>query len=557
MSDAGDPAEATVLHERGLRARREGDEAEAGRCFREAFEGGHPLAAHELASMLLRQGDKAGAEEWYRRAAELGVPESAFEVGYAEEARGDLEQAERWYRQAAEGGHGGGYLNLGVLLGRRGAVDEAKQCYLRAWELDSDHKAAFNIGAIYDDDGKGDLVAAADWYGRAAERGNAGAAYNLGFVWQDRGEPDKQMEAWRRAADLQHPNAAHAIADVHLSQKNVDEGVTWLRRAVLEVGNKKAARKLGDIYTRSGWPRMARFWSEFPDGPTFYSPEFQAFASEVAAAKIHQQDVFNESVTFDHIAWDPAEATVTLGGRTLQGLTILGSFSNLSQTWLWTWDNPTWEQDLPAMAKLRILRQYGERQGIPELIKGHLDFSRFNYPAEGAFTMAIAAASLIGAKGVCFATVNEGKGRLVLAIDDPSLPTAEFDRYAVPRLLMQAAEVWPQEQVRLVRGFLKHYGFEVEEAPAVIVVEDADGHRVTIRCPMEKAKEHPEINAVLGRDNARIVENSPARIRGRLPGAEEPCQVVVAFDLDDRITAITSELESATDGRGDGGTAES
>ncbi|MGH3244476.1 MAG: tetratricopeptide repeat protein [Spirillospora sp.] len=548
MNDAGLPAEATVLHEQGLRARREGDLAEAERCFREAFENGLPAAAHDLAELLGKRGDKGGAEEWYRRAAEKGLPESAFEVGYAEQARGDLEEAERWYRKAAEGGHGGAYLNLGVLLRDRGDVDEAKHCYERAWELDSDDKAAANLGAIYDDDGKGDLVAATEWYERAADLGNAIAAYNLGFAWQDRGEPGKRLEAWRRAADLKHANAANAMANLYLSEQNVDEGIAWLRRAVLEVGNEKAARRLSDIYTNAGRHRMAEFWGEFPDGPTFYSPEFQAFASEIAAVSIQQQDVFNDAFTQNHIEWNPEEATVTLDGRTLKGLTVLGSFSNVSQTWLWAWDNPSWDQDLPALADLSIIRNFGERHQIPELLKGHLDFSRFNHPAGGAFTMALSAAPLIGATGVNFVNVNDGKGRLVLAVDDPDVPAAKFDGVAAPRLLMRAAEVWPYEQRRVVRGFMERHGFEIEESRAVIVVESADGHRVTVRCPLERAKEHPDVNAILSGDGAEIVSETPARMEGERPGGgENPDRLTVHFDLDDRITRISGGAEATAD----------
>ncbi|TDB91522.1 sel1 repeat family protein [Actinomadura sp. KC216] len=478
-------------------------------------------------------------------AGQLDDANVLYERGVRAQREGNMEEAERWYRQAIGEEHAGAYLNLGVILGERGEVDEAERCYLRAWELDSDDKAASNLGAIYDDDGKGDLVAAAEWYGRAADLGNAIAAYNLGFVWQDRGEPEKRMEAWRRAADLKHPNAANAIAGLHLERGEVNEGVTWLRRAVLEVGNDKSARRLSDIYARAGRHRMARFWGEFPDGPTFYSPEFQAFASEIAAAAIHQQDAFNDAFEQNYVEWNPEEATVTLDGRVLQRLTILGSFSNLSQSWLWTWDNPSWEQDLPALAKLRTIRDFGERHQIPELVKGHLDFSRFNHPAEGAFTMALSAAPLIGAKGVSFVTVNDGKGRLVLATDDPSLPAARFDRSAVPRLLMRAAEVWPDEQRRVVRGFMERHGFEVDESPAVIVVESGDGHRVTVRCPLERAKEHPEVNAVLSRDGARIVENTPARVQGQRSDGDGPYRLVVLFDLDDRIVRISGGAVAA------------
>jgi TPR repeat protein len=538
MNDAHEQAEASALREQGREARDRGDLAEAERRFEEAFEAGDPVAGRDLGGLLLDRGDRAGAEEWYRRAAELGVAESAFEVGYMEETRGDLEQAERWYRLAAEKDHEGGNLNLGSILHGRGEMEEAKRFFLRAWELGSNAKAASNIGLILDADGKGDLVAAAEWYGRAADLGNAGAAFNLGFVWADRGEPDKRLAAWERAAELGHPKAAYAVADVHLAEGNVEEGVAWLRRSAMEAGVERAARRLADIYTSANRHRMARFWSEFPQGPTFYSPELQAFASELSAASIHQQDVFNEAFGSAYVEWNLEEGTVDLDGRTFQGLTVMGSFSNLSQTWLWTWANPSYEQDLPSLAALRTVRAFGERHQIPELIMGQSDFSRFNFPAEGAFTMAIAAAALIGAKGVISVTVNDGKGRLVLAVDDPELPSARFDRAGAPELIRRAAEVWPDEQHRVVRGFLEHHGLEIEETPATIEAVSADGHRIVVRCPLERAKEHPEVAAVLNRDNARV-SIAHAQIRGRRSGdADQPGELTVVFDLDDRIVSV-------------------
>lgn len=520
-----------ALHEQGLDAQRKGDLAEAERCFREAFEGGLPAAGHDLGSLLVDQGDKAGAEEWYRRAAELGVPESQFEVGYSEETRGHLEEAESWYRKAAEQGNESGNLNLGSLLHQRGDLEEAKQCFMRAWEIGSNAKAASNIGLILDDGGKGDLVAAAEWYGRAADLGNASAAFNLGFVWADRGEPEKRMQAWERAADLKHPKAAYAVANALMSQGNVTEALPWFRKAAMEAGVEKAARKLSELYTSE---RMAEYWREFPEGPTFYSPELQGFAAQIAAASIHQQDVFNAAHGSDYVEWNLEEATVSLGDRTYQGLTVLGSFSNLSETWLWTWDNPTYDQDLPCLAELSTIRAFGERHQIPELLMGQSDFSRFNFPSEGAFTMAIAASTLIGAKGVISVTVNDGQGRLVLAVTDPDLPTAEYDGTAAAELIRRAADVWPYEQRRVVHGFMEHHGFEIDMTPATFVAVSADGHSITVRCPLERAKENPEVAAVLERDNAEV-KVSPAQIRGRHPDGE----LVALFDLDDRMLNIS------------------
>ncbi|MBO2445668.1 sel1 repeat family protein [Actinomadura barringtoniae] len=532
--------DATAMRERGLEARRKGDLAEAERCFQEAFEAGAPQAGHDLGDLMIDRGDKTRAEEWYRRAADQGVADSEFEVGYTEASRGNLDLAESWYRRAAEQGHEGGSLNLGSLLHKRGDLEEAKRHFIRAWEVGSNAMAASNIGLIFDDEGKGDLVSAAEWYGRAADLGNAGAAFNLGFVWADRGEPDKRMEAWKQAADLKHPEAAYAVADVLMSQGEVTEAVPWLRRSATEVGNQKAARKLSQLYTSE---RMARYWREFPQGPTFYSPELQSFASEVSAASIHQQDVFNDAHGSAYVEWNLDEATVNLGGREFSGLTVLGSFSNLSETWLWAWDNPSYEQDLPCLTELRTIREFGERHQIPEFIMGQSDYSRFNFPSGGAFTMAIAAATLIGAKGVISVTVNDGKGRLVLAVSDPDLPTSEYDGPGAAELIRRAVLVWPYEQRRVVHGFMRHHGFEIEMTPATFVAVSADGHSVSVSCPLERAKEHPEVAAILGRDNAEV-NVSPAQIRGRRPAGPESAdprsaELVALFDLDDRLLNIT------------------
>lgn len=471
--------EATALRERGIEAEREGGWAEAEERFRQAFEAGHPVAAHDLGLLLLKRGDDAGAEEWWRRAADLGVPQSAFEIGYLEEQRGNHAEAERWYRQAAGGGHRAGVLNLGVLLEARGAVDEAKELYRRAWEMGAD-QAAFNLGRLIDDDGKGDLVAAADWYGLAADRGNGGAAYNLGFVRQDQGDPAGRMEAWRRAAELKHPKAAFSLGVVLMDQGDEDAGIAWFRRAVQEFGDEKAARRVSDHYGRLGQPGKARFWREFPTGLSVYSPEFEAFASEGSAAAIHRQDVLNDFFGDGDIGFDMDEGTLTAGGRTFHGLTVLGSFSHLSKTWLWSWDNPNYDESLPAIAHLRTVRDFGQRHEIPELVSGRLDFSKFPDPYQAAKTMAVAAAALLGGNGVYACRINDGKGAAVVHVDDPRLPVADFDRLAAVRLLMTAVEVFPADHRRVVRGFLAHYGFEIRESPDVIEGRrSAEGRRLT------------------------------------------------------------------------------
>jgi TPR repeat protein len=419
---------------------------------------------------------------WWRRAPHPGFPPSAVEVGASAARAGDAAEAERWYRSAAEGGHEAGTLNLGSLLENKGRVKEAMDLYRQAWELGSD-KAAFNLGRLYDDDGKGDLEAAATWYTRAAERGNAGAAFNLGFVRQDLGDDAGRLDAWRRAADYRHPKAALALGMESAQAGDEEAAIAWFRRSVQEVGNEEAAGRLAEIHRRRGEEERARFWSCFLSGLDDYSPEFKAFAGAGSAAAIHRQDVLNQAFGGDangEIRFDHNARTFTSGGRTHEGMTLLGSFSHLSGTWLWAWANANLSQELPALAPLRVIREYGERNGVPELAAGHLDLSGFPDPFQAASTLAIAAAALLGGNGVRNCVINGGKGASFFHVDDPALPVAGFDRIATPRLLMRAAEVFPGDQRNVVRGFLTHYGFTIRESDEVIDGRSADGERVTV-----------------------------------------------------------------------------
>ncbi|WP_051301477.1 tetratricopeptide repeat protein [Actinomadura rifamycini] len=476
----GYPAESVELYERGTAALDGGRGEEARELFRRAYDAGHPGGAHQLGWGALAREEDDRALEWFRRAAEMGYAASAFEVGWAMDQKGDLAEAERWYRQAAEGGHVGGMLNLGSILEKKDGTAEAMDLYRRAWERGED-KAAFNLGRLFDDGGKGDLDAAATWYGRAAERGNAVAAFNLGFVREDQGDLDGREAAWRRAADLGHPKAAYAVGTVRDRAGDEDAAAAWFRRAVREHGSEAAARKLGDIYMHRDDARRARYWSRFPSGLDDYSTEFELFAGAGSAAAIHRQDVLYKEIDTDgYVEFDLDARTLTVGGRTFRGVTLLGSFSRLDDSWLWAWANGNLAPDGPAVAPLRTIREYGERHDVPELVTGRLDLSGFPDPRQAAVTMAIGAAALLGGNGVHSCAVNDGKGSSFFHIDDPSLPAARFDRLAAPRLLTTASQVFPNDHRNVVQGFLAHYGFRIRMSADAIDGVSPDGDRVTV-----------------------------------------------------------------------------
>ncbi|NKY88160.1 SEL1-like repeat protein [Nocardia veterana] len=471
------PVEATELRERARHAEQTGRAAEAEELFRQAFEAGDPVAAHDLGMLLATRGDDAGAEEWVRRAAELGVPDSAFELGCLEQRRNDLIAAEHWYRRAADNGHRDSLLNLGILRQDRGDHAEAIACFTRAWEMGAD-KAAFNLGRLYDDGG--DPESATIWYGRAAERGNGGAAFNLGFVRQDLGDSEGHLAAWRRAAECLHPRAAYALGVVHRDRGDITAAIHWFRRAVTEVGSEEAASQLTDLYRQRGENAKAAFWGEFIDGLSNFSVEFDRFAATTSAAAIHRQNILNATLDHGDVIFDGTGRKLTVGPTDYDGVTVLGSYSHSTRTWLWAWANPNFTPDHPAVEPLRRIREYGELHDIPEFTVGRLDLSRFRDPHQAASTMAIAAAALLEGNGVKSCRINDGQGSAYYHLDDPRLPADEFDPVAAPRLLLTATEVFPADHRRVVRGFLSHYGMTPDETPDSITALSPQGHRIAI-----------------------------------------------------------------------------
>ena len=209
-----------------------------------------------------------------------------------------------------------------------------------------------------------------------------------------------------------------------------------------------------------------------------FSPDFQAYGSWIAAAAIQQQDLFNEAVGSGSLQADLDARTLTGERGVLGGVSLLGSFSELDQTWLWGWANPGFGPDAPAVAPTVAIRQLGGRHGIDEFTAGSLDLSGFPQPAQAAITLAIAAGAVLGGRGVWSTAINEGRGHVYLHVADEQLPLAEFDAIATPRLLMTAVSVFPSDHRQVVRGYFQHFGLPTDERPNAVRATAPNGSAV-------------------------------------------------------------------------------
>jgi hypothetical protein len=213
--------------------------------------------------------------------------------------------------------------------------------------------------------------------------------------------------------------------------------------------------------------------------PTYFSPVFQAFAAERSAATIQQQDLVNRLLGTGSRNLDLRARTLRGGGLTLCGITGLGSFSHVSHTWLWLWDNPGFDWEHPGVAPLRAIYRFGARHRIPELTTGHLDLSGFPHPHGAATILAVAGAYVLGGQAVWSCRFNDGKGSTYVHINDPQVPVAPFDPATAPALIMRAAQVWPGEQRAVVRGLFRHFAMHCEETPQRIGARHSSGAVIT------------------------------------------------------------------------------
>lgn len=204
-----------------------------------------------------------------------------------------------------------------------------------------------------------------------------------------------------------------------------------------------------------------------------FSAQFAAFAADFAAAAIQRQEALESFLPQGAWEVDLEERTLVLGNETLYGVTLLGTFAHSDRTWLWGWANLGW--DGPAVAPLRGMHAYGEREGIPELTTGVLDFSSFPDPVAAAGMLAVLAAVPLGGCGVHVVDINDGAGLCYLHLDDPRGPSPGLDPVTAPRLIMSAIETFPEDHRRVVRGFLSHHGAKLDESSSQILAELPEG----------------------------------------------------------------------------------
>lgn len=186
-----------------------------------------------------------------------------------------------------------------------------------------------------------------------------------------------------------------------------------------------------------------------------FSPAFERLGSALAAVVLQQQETLAEYLPREDWSADLAARTYTSGRVTVR-VSLLGSYAEREQTWLWGWANPQFGQSHPAVVPTLAVRAMGERLGVAELVTPEVDLSWYDGPAaHGGEPIAIAAAGLLGGGGYIGAGYDGGSA--YLHVDDPQVPRAGWDPIPVPRLIINAVSLFPGDPHLTLARLLSHH----------------------------------------------------------------------------------------------------
>jgi tetratricopeptide (TPR) repeat protein len=198
----------------------DGHEKEGEKLLEQALPLGHPqagpLAAFTLADLHHQRGELDRAAELYRLAS---IDDDFDQAGEAAFRRGrilvddDMAGAVDAYRRASELGNAIGAMNLGFHLRASKRPREAEAQFRRAMELDPDEgRAAFNLGAMLEEEGRTDEAEAAGV--EAVERGVQQALVVMAELAARRGNIEPARRYLRKSREISEPEAVEAGQEV-------------------------------------------------------------------------------------------------------------------------------------------------------------------------------------------------------------------------------------------------------------------------------------------------------------------------------------------------------
>jgi len=234
---------------------------EAIHWLEQASKSGQSTAQTNLAILLAAAQQDKQAVAWLRKAAQSGESDAqnnlAVMLALGRGVKQDMRAALKWLQQAAAADALAQY-NLGLLYVRGTGMLQHEQSaadWLEKAQAGGDIPARLLLGLLYDL-GRGVIAnaeTAKHWYGLAAEAGNADAIYNLAALYYRKGDFNKALGLFERAARAGDVEAQTTVASMYQLGQGADvdmqTAVQWYKQAAGH-GYAPAQFNLANLYRK-------------------------------------------------------------------------------------------------------------------------------------------------------------------------------------------------------------------------------------------------------------------------------------------------------------------
>ena len=204
-----------------------------------------PRYAYQLARLYYARNYNVSAEIYLKIAADQGDPVAQNTYGNTLNEQGY--DGTDWLKKAAAQGYIPAMEDLGDHYDATENLGSAVEWYEKAAEA-GNARAAWKLGDLLQPYAS---EQAHDWYQKAAAGGELRAALRLGDYYRER-DPAKARTYYQAAASLREPEARYKLAEL-LRASDPAAARAWYRKAALEGYDNtnsaaKAAETLGDLY---------------------------------------------------------------------------------------------------------------------------------------------------------------------------------------------------------------------------------------------------------------------------------------------------------------------
>ena len=216
---------------------------------------------------------------------------------------------------------------------------------------------------------------------------------------------------------------------------------------------------------------------------------FQTLFEEHAAASLDKQWALSEVIGDAGWQLDLDTGTISFGPTLTFPIQILGTESEYSNTWLWSWANA--ESNIPPsliQAALQ-LRELGTAERIPELLNDQLDLNQIS-----GHQIALAAAGIC--QSDCYYRGPYGGGAAYVLID---APIVREQRSASPvrviNVFNQLISTFALDHRRALTAFLRQKGYTLTETATGIEATASD--RSALRATFDDRGRLVEMNTTM------------------------------------------------------------